>query len=109
MSVVLSSITEQITEAEVELGEATVKFTYKPYAVTLGMAMQLSEGGIEMIAILVDVLDSWDITMEKGKKFPITEENLLLIPIDLAKAIAEKIVGEGEKETGEAVASSFAS
>lgn len=93
MSVVLSSITNQTTEAEVELAGISVQFTYKPYVITLGMSMELAEGGVEMISILADVIESWNLVIEEGKPFPVTEENLRSIPTELATLMAREITG----------------
>ena len=104
MSVVLSSITGQTRDAVAEVGDEKINFTYKPYAVTLGLSMTLSEGGTEMIEVLADVMESWDIVASEGDaigSFPPTEENLKLIPTELASKIAEEIVSGGSNEAAE--------
>lgn len=107
MSVILSSITGAVEEDSVEIAGQTVSFSYKPYALTLDMAMKLSDGGIEMITVLDDVLVDWDLTLKKGQPFPVNEENIRALPVELATLFAQKITGSESEETGEADASSF--
>jgi hypothetical protein len=94
MSVVLDTITEQTTEADVEIAGFTVKFTYKPYVITLGMSMQLADGGIEMLSVLADVIEGWDLVKTEGVPFPVTEDNLKLLPMELATKMAQAITGD---------------
>lgn len=107
MSTALSSITGQTANDSVELGGITVNFTYKPYVVTLGMSMELSEGGVEMIKVLSDVIESWDLFDVEEGDFPVSEENLKRLPTELATLMAKKITG-GDDEVGEAGSSSDA-
>jgi len=101
MSVVLDTITEQTTSAEVEIAGFTVNFTYKPYVITLGMSMQLAEGGIEMLSVLADVIDGWDLVKTEGEPFPVTEENLKLLPMELATKMAQEITGDNSEVSEE--------
>ena len=107
MSTALASITGQTIATSVELGDVTVNFTYKPYVVTLGMSMELSGGGVEMIKVLSDVIESWDLFLSEEGDFPVTEENLKQLPMELASLMAKKITG-GDNEVGEAGSSSDA-
>lgn len=91
MSVVLDTITEQTTETSVEIAGQTVNFSYKPYVITLGMSMQLADGGIEMLSVLADVISSWDLVKSEGEAFPVTEDNLKLLPMELATKMAQTI------------------
>ena len=107
MSTSLASITGQTTTETVELGGITVSFEYKPYVITLGMSMELAEGGIEMISVLSDVIESWDLFDQEPGDMPVTEENLKRLPTELAGLMAKKITGGGD-DVGEAESSSDA-
>lgn len=97
MSVVLDTITEQTTDANVEIAGFTVNFTYKPYVITLGMSMQLAEGGIQMLSVLADVIAGWDLVKTEGVPFPVTEDNLKLLPMELATKMAQEITGDNSE------------
>lgn len=101
MSVVLDTITEQTTDAHVEIAGFTVNFTYKPYVITLGMSMQLAEGGIEMLSVLADVISSWDLVKTEGVPFPVSEDNLKLLPMELATKMAQVITGDNAEVSEE--------
>ena len=107
MSTALASITGQTTTETVELGGITVNFEYKPYVITLGMSMELADGGVEMIAVLSDVIVGWDLYDQEPGDLPVTEENLKRLPTELAGLIAKKITGGGD-DVGEAASSSDA-
>lgn len=103
MSVVLSSLIGQTAKGTVTLGETEVGFTYKPYALTVGMTMTLSESSEEMLGVLAEVLDSWDVVLTDGEPFPPTVENIKMVPMDLANLIATEILTDSGKDgVGEA-------
>ena len=93
MSVVLASITGQTKTGTVDVGDEAITFEYKPYAVTLGMSMKLAAGEEEMIDVLAEILDSWDVVEKKGTEFPPTAENLRKIPVELATLVAQEVIG----------------
>ena len=108
MSVALSAITGATTEGSVDIAGETVTFSYKPPPITVGMAMQLSKGGIEMATVLADVIDSWDL-VSGGRPHPISVEGVDALPIELATKIAQVVTGgDAEEEVGEADGGSFA-
>lgn len=103
MSIVLSAITGQTAKSSVTIGDAEVGFTYKPYALTVGMSMTLSESSDEMLGVLAEILESWEVVMTEGEPFPPTVENIKLVPMELANLIATEILaGTQEGSVGEA-------
>jgi hypothetical protein len=70
------------------------------------MSMKLAESGVEMIQVLADTIESWDLVISDDEPFPPTVENIMQLPIELATLIARKITGgahdDGEASLGEA-------
>lgn len=101
MGIALSSITGQTTEASIDFAGLTITFSYRPHAITLGRSIVLSEGGEDMLEVLVDVIDSWDIYDEEPDDLPVSVENLKKLPVELATLIAQRITRGATDEVAE--------
>lgn len=94
MPIKLSDLNKtRTTTAHTQYGEVSI--TYMPSAYTAGIELLLAEAESKPAQTLVDLVKhlviAWDIESDDGQPLAITQENLMMLPLDLLADILRAV------------------
>lgn len=100
MPISLSALTADRRTVKVPFGDDTLTLTYKPSAVNAkqeARELEEREKGQHLLAqakSLAEIVESWDVTDDKGKPLPVSEEVLAGLGLDVTSKLTRAILDD---------------
>lgn len=101
----LSEIFSEVKTVTLPVGDGTLELGYRPSAITPELVDRMngssSAPGEAIAQSVCDLVDSWDLTDDEGKPYPLTAEAVRKLPISflasITKAVTEDITPNAQR------------